>query len=280
MSSKLLPALIAFIFLFGFTGGCQQKETKGLVTISTSFGDIKIRLNPDTPKHSENFKSLVKSGFYNNTTFHRVISEFMIQGGDPNTRNPNFQGKPGQGDTTYTLDPEFLSSKYIHKRGAVAMARTGDEINPMRRSSGCQFFIVQGKKISDEELNQIENYIQQDQMQFFGKQFFGRPENDFLRKIDFQTLQKSNPDSVTKLSMDFEKRMRVAFEKEVKPFKYSPEQKKLYKEVGGAPFLDNMYTVFGEVVEGMDVVEKIIAVQKDENDKPLKDIRITAKIQD
>lgn len=199
----------------------QTTQTKNqMIKISTSFGDMIVKLYDETPQHRDNFIKLTQQGFYNDLLFHRVIKDFMIQGGDPNSKGAP-AGKPlGQGGPGYTIPAEIRSSLF-HKRGALAAARQGDQVNPTKASSGSQFYIVQGKKSSDAELNQIS--------QSYGIMF-------------------------------------------------SEEQKKAYKEIGGTPFLDNNYTVFGEVVEGLDVIDKIAAVQKGPGDRPVQDIKMTVTL--
>lgn len=198
----------------------EKKETK--VLLSTEYGNIKIKLFNETPQHRDNFIKLVKEGFYNETLFHRVIKDFMIQGGDPDSKNAQKGEFLGEGDVGYTIPAEF-NTKLIHKRGALAAARQGDNVNPQKRSSGCQFYIVQGRKFTTEEIEKIE------------KSKEGRIE-------------------------------------------YTDEQYKTYETVGGTPHLDMDYTVFGEVIEGLDVVDKIAAVKRDRKDRPLEDIKITIKI--
>lgn len=208
-----LSTAIAMVMAFQFTAmaqtSTQKSETR--VQITTDFGNIIVKLYNDTPKHRDNFVKLVKGGWYNGSPFHRVIAGFMIQGGG---------NDDGRQDPGYTIDAEILP-KYYHKKGALAAARQGDQVNPQKKSSGSQFYIVQGSIYSNENLNGFE--------QRYGK-------------------------------------------------KYTEEQRKAYTTVGGAPHLDGAYTVFGEVVSGLDVVDKIAAVQRDAGDKPLKPVKMTMKI--
>ncbi|MBN3035352.1 MAG: peptidylprolyl isomerase [Bacteroidales bacterium] len=181
-----------------------------MILISTEFGDMKAILYPETPHHRDNYIKLTREGWYNGSVFHRVINGFMIQGG---------AGKGGL-DTDYRIPAEFVP-EYFHKKGAIAAARTGDHVNPARESSGCQFYIVQGRKVTDEEITMTENQ---------GK------------------------------------------------FKYSDEQREIYRTIGGTPFLDYQYTVFGEVVDGLEVIDRIATVQTDAMDKPLKDVKMNVRI--
>ena len=190
------------------------------VKISTSFGDMVVKLYNETPQHRDNFLKLAKQGYYNDLLFHRVMKEFMIQGGDPQSRNAAPNARLGMGGPDYKI-PAEIKPGFYHKKGALAAARQADQVNPQKMSSGSQFYIVQGKKSSPAELDQISRA--------YGTQF-------------------------------------------------SPEAKEIYSTIGGTPFLDGDYTVFGEVVEGMDVIDKIAAVQTGAGDKPVKEIKMTVKV--
>lgn len=190
--------------------------------ISTQFGDMTGVLYNETPFHRDNFMQLVKEGFYNDLLFHRVIADFMIQGGDPDSKNAPAGKQLGQGGPGYTIQAEF-NKNLIHKKGALAAARLGDQMNPQRKSSGSQFYIVQGKKMNPAEMNQMAQYT---------------------------------------------------------GINYTQEQITIYQTIGGTPFLDGQYTVFGEIVQGLDVIDKIAAVEKDRADRPLKDVKMTVKLID
>lgn len=192
------------------------KDSGVRVEMQTSSGNIVILLYDDTPLHRDNFIKLAGEGVYDGTLFHRVIKGFMIQGGDPDSKNAKAGQMLGEGDLGYKIPAEFREN-HINKRGALCAARQGDDVNPKKESSASQFYIVQGRKWSDGEMNMME--------QRFGK-------------------------------------------------KYSDEHRNIYAEEGGAPHLDGDYTVFGEVLEGMDVVDKIAAVKTDPMDRPLEDVRI------
>jgi len=209
---KFLVFGLALFMLFS----CQTQKPQPMVLIKTTMGDIKVKLYDKTEYHRKNFLKLVNEHFYDSLLFHRVIPNFVIQAGDPNSKNAKPGELLGEGDPGYTI-PAEICPDYFHKRGALAAARTGDQVNPTRRSSGSQFYIVVGKVYSDQELDLLE------------------------------------------------KRLNT---------KFTPEQRKAYTTIGGTPFLDGQYTVFGEVVEGMDVVDKIANVERDENDRPKQDIRI------
>ena len=237
MNAKVLSILVLFSGLF--TQSCANKtaqsdtiqienninETKKqgkqtMILISTNHGDMKAVLYNETPQHRDNFIKLAKEGYFNGTLFHRVINEFMIQGGDPDSKTAKKGQQLGQGGPTYTIPAEF-NQALIHKKGALAAARMRDQMNPQKASSGSQFYITQGKVYSEAELNNFEMRM--------GKKF-----NDL--------------------------------------------QKKTYTSLGGVPFLDYDYTVFGEVVEGLEVIDKIAKVQKDRFDRPFEDIKMTISI--
>jgi cyclophilin family peptidyl-prolyl cis-trans isomerase len=220
MIKKIIPLAIVIITLMSFNTLPPKGEKETKILISTEYGDIKIKLYNETPKHRDNFIKLVKEGFYNETLFHRVIASFMIQGGDPDSKGAAAGKALGEGGTGYTI-PAEIKSTLIHKKGALSAARMGDNVNPMRESSGCQFYIVQGKKATKKELDQMS--------------------------------ARSGSS-------------------------YTEEQVKIYETIGGTPFLDMNYTVFGEVIEGLDVVDKIAAVEKDRRDRPKKDVKMTMKI--
>jgi len=234
------------------------------VSIKTTLGEIKIKLYDGTPLHRDNFIRLINSGFYDGISFHRIIKNFMIQAGDPATKSGPSKNIPDS-VKTYTIPAEF-NSQYFHKKGALAAARQGNDVNPEMRSSGTQFYIVQGVKLSDEELNLAEQRI-----------------NSNMKQNRFTGLMKETTDSVRLAgkSMTDAQIQEIASVKmfqyltTYKDYKISEEQRNVYKTSGGTPRLDGTYTVFGEVIEGLDIIDKIAGVQTDSNDKPVNDIKIT-----
>ncbi|MDE7426554.1 MAG: peptidylprolyl isomerase [Muribaculaceae bacterium] len=229
-----------------------------LVDIETTAGPITVRLYGDTPAHQDNFLKLVNENFYNGTLFHRVIKDFMIQAGDPESKTAKKGQQLGSGDPGYTLPAELKYPAHFHKRGALAAARTGDQINPQRRSSGSQFYIVTGKKYSEAELDQM------------------------LLQPEMQKLIEANRARIQELysagdTQGLDALEDTLVEQARKALAANPQLstiKETYTTVGGAPFLDGQYTVFGEVVSGMETVDAIEKVETDGADRPQEDIKI------
>lgn len=244
-----------------------------MVELSTEFGTMKILLYGETPKHRDNFLKLVEQGFYNDLLFHRVIKDFMIQGGDPDSKGAA-QGKQlGAGDVGYTIPAEFVYPKYYHKKGALAAARQGDQVNPEKRSSGCQFYIVQGKKLTDAEIKQMEYNLlgQAKESRFY--------EIVRERSAEIQKLRmEKNQAGLNNLQSEIVAQLEDEFKDKASQYVMSDEMKEVYKTVGGTPFLDNAYTVFGEVVEGLDVIDKIAAVETAPGDRPKSDVKMKIKV--
>lgn len=207
--------IILVLVATGFGAGAQKKQVK----IITPYGKMILQLSDKTPRYRDNFIKLAKKHFYDGVLFHRVIKDFMIQGGDPRSRNTKSGGTLDR-NTGYTLPAKFVPSLF-HRKGALAAARKADALNPEKASSGYQFYIVQGKKYTGEQLNMIE--------------------------------------------------MRTGHH-------FSPDQRKLYETTGGAPFLDGGYTVFGQLIKGMDVLDKIASVPTDARDRPKKDIPMKIRV--
>lgn len=237
------------------------------VRVETTLGTFTVLLYGDTPRHRDNFVKLANEGYYNGTLFHRVISDFMIQAGDPDSKTAVPGQRLGAGDPGYTLEAEILFPRHFHKRGALAAARQGDQVNPQRRSSGSQFYVVTGNKLPEAALPQLEAQLKNAQMQAIFNALAASHEQEI------RTLQASgNAQGLEAL------RQQLIQETEAtaaaNPMTLTPEMKQAYVNVGGAPHLDNQYTVFGEVIDGMDVIDKIEQVKTDGNDRPLDDVRI------
>ncbi|MCU0358421.1 MAG: peptidylprolyl isomerase [Cyclobacteriaceae bacterium] len=260
------------VLLFFMTSCAQKKGNDYVITIKTNYGDMVAILYDETPKHKENFIKLAKEGFYDSLLFHRVIQEFMIQGGDPNSKKAA-SGQPlGTGGPNYTIEAEF-NPKYFHEKGAFSAARLGDNVNPAKASSGSQFYIVQGKKYTDEELTQLEQGMNYNKKNQYLRDCLGMPEYASVRET---VIRKQQEGDGAWLQSFFEQSdtLIVKVKKDYKPYSFSAEQRARYREVGGAPHLDGDYTVFGKVIAGLDVVDKIAAVQKGAGDRPVEDVRM------
>ena len=238
------------------------------ITLNTTLGRIVVNLYDETPLHRDNFIKLVKEGFYNGTLFHRVIKDFMIQGGDPDSKSAP-QGKVlGTGGPGYTIPAEINAEKFFHKRGAICAARTGDEVNPARESSGSQFYIVWGKVYKSGELKSLEKQMAMQQEQTVFNALVGEHRAEIMQmrrnrdRAGLQTLQDA---------LQAQTKQKC---KELGQPRFTTEQVDAYTTIGGTPFLDGQYTVYGYVEEGLDVVEKIVSVATDRNDRPKEDVQI------
>lgn len=238
------------------------------VAVKTTEGDFTVILYGDTPKHRDNFVKLVNEGYYNGTLFHRVIKDFMVQAGDPDSRNAAPGAHLGAGGPDYKIDAEIVFPKHFHKRGALSAARQGDQVNPLKKSSGSQFYVVTGKKVSAAEIDMLEKQLEHKQMQ---KIF-----NDLAmqqRDRIIQMQQAGDRDGLRALQEELIAQTEAEAAKHPAP-KLTPEMKEAYTTVGGAPHLDGDYTVFGEVLDGMDTIERIEKAETDRNDRPKTDVRI------
>lgn len=265
--NKKTFTFLTFVLFLGFAS-CLPKANpenkKLLVLIETSEGPIKIMLYQETPQHRDNFIKLVNESYYDGTLFHRVINEFMIQGGDPDSRLAKPGEALGNGGPEYTIPTEFQSHLF-HKKGALAAAREPDRVNPERQSSGSQFYLVQGKIFTDDELDQVELRI-----------------NDMLKQVAFfrfieqgKALAVGNGEDVDMAKIQETASLRAEEEFiSMQAYKIPLEQREVYKTLGGAPHLDQNYTVFGEIVEGIYVLDKIAATETDQKNRPVKDIEI------
>lgn len=240
----------------------QKPQKEKMVQIITEYGTITIKLYNETPGHRDNFLKLAESGKFDGSVFHRVIKDFMIQGGE-------FPG------CNYTI-PAEITPKYAHKKGALAAARTGDNVNPKRESSGCQFYIVQGRKDNENTLKMLESRRNSVLKNELMNEFFNKPENASYKERMTKLQQEKNNDGIMALYKEIDP--LVEKEMAARKFSYTPEQVKDYTTIGGTPHLDGAYTVFGEVVEGLEVVDKIAAVQTVPGDKPAQDVKMTMKV--
>lgn len=245
----------------------NNMEKRTLVKLETTEGNIMVALYNETPKHRDNFIKLAKEGVYDSTLFHRVIKQFMIQAGDPESKNASDTATLGSGDVGYTLPAEFVP-KFFHRKGVLAAARMGDDVNPERASSGCQFYIVTGRKFREAQLLDMaaqKNNQRQDAI-------FEELARKHMKEI--YKLRKANDNAGLLALQDTLEAQAYQLYKQEEPFMFTPEQLAAYTTIGGAPHLDGAYTIFGEVTEGMETVEKIEQAKTGRADRPVKDIRI------
>lgn len=245
----------------------MEKGNETLVCMETTMGNITVKLYNETPKHRDNFIKLIKEGVYDSTLFHRVIKNFMIQAGDPQSKTATDTTTLGNGDVGYTIPAEF-NPKFFHKKGVLAAARQGDEVNPERASSGCQFYIVTGRKFSEAQMVNMENQMNDARLETV----FNTLARKHMKEI-YKMRKAGDTDGLMELQDSLEAQARAEVAKEP-ALKFTREQIQAYTTIGGAPHLDGAYTVFGEVVDGMDVVEKIENVGTNRADRPKIDIRI------
>jgi cyclophilin family peptidyl-prolyl cis-trans isomerase len=274
-NSKVLVFSVLMVFrgIYAFS----QTYSKETILITTSYGNMKIKLFEETPLHKKNFLKLIKQGTYDSLLFHRVINNFMIQGGDPDSKRANDTILLGNGDVGYWIPAEF-NPKIIHKKGMLAAAREGDDVNPKKESSGCQFYIVMGKKYDSLALQKAEirvnrevitkiNYLvgfggKSVKLKAYYNRLYTQGKEDSLKIV-----VKQLTDSVSKIEYV-----------KTKHYSWTTAQKKTYATLGGTPHLDNNYTIFGEVIEGLDVIDKIATVKTDKNDRPKENIRMKITI--
>lgn len=245
----------------------ETNETK--VVMDTTLGTITIRLYNDTPKHRDNFIRLAKAGQYEGLLFHRVIKDFMVQGGDVTSKDAPMSKSLGAGDLGYTVPAEFAYPKRFHKKGALCAARTGDEVNPEKASSASQFYIVTGKKYSDAELRQMEKQKEGQLKQ----SIFNRLQTEQKAKI-MELYRSGNKEELAILRDTLIGKTELEAEARKEETRIPAEVREAYKTIGGVPFLDNQYTVYGEVVEGLEIVDAIQQVKTNKQDRPMENIAI------
>lgn len=272
----MIRTKILFILLPVFmTMTSCMGEKDYLVTLQTNYGNIKLILFDQTPKHKENFLKLAKNGFYDSLLFHRVIDDFMIQTGDPNTRNPTDKEAFGTGGPGYNIPPEFRPN-LIHEKGVIAAARQGDNINPKKESNGSQFYIVEGMVYTEESLRNSRVNVTE-----LYKYFGNLIQRSGYQELNEQamTLQAENRlEELQNLILGYKDIIEKDYDVEL-DLPLTQKQIEVYTSVGGIPHLDGAYTVFGKVVDGMDVVETIAAVKTDARDRPLKDVMMTLYVE-
>ena len=269
-TNNLLIIAVITVLLAACGAGSKKSndmEKRTQVKIETTMGDIVVELYNETPKHRDNFIKLAKEGVYDSTLFHRVIRQFMIQAGDPESKTANDTAMLGGGDVGYTIPAEFVP-KFFHKKGALAAARMGDDVNPNRESSGCQFYIVTGRKFRESQLLDMAGQKNNARLDTLFNQLVRKHMKEIYK------LRKAGDDAALMELQDSLEAQAYALYKEEEPFMFTPEQLAAYSTIGGAPHLDGAYTVFGQVVSGMDTVEKIEGTKTGKADRPVENVRI------
>ncbi|MES2513109.1 MAG: peptidylprolyl isomerase [Bacteroidota bacterium] len=256
----------------------SQTFAKETILISTTYGNMKVKLFNETPKHRDNFLKLVKEHYYDSLLFHRVIQDFMIQGGDPDSKYAEPAKLLGDGDLKYTVPAEFVPTLF-HKKGMLCAARNSDDVNPEKASSAIQFYIVQGKVRNDEDLLSFEKRINKPIIIKIKEEILNKPENKVLKEKMDNFKKDQNNDSLMVYFKVINKMVDEEYAK-TPHYTFPAEHKAVYKTVGGTPHLDTQYTIFGEVVEGLGVIDKIAAVGKNKDDRPLLEVRMWVKIID
>ena len=266
-----LTIMAVFVLLISCGGGAS-KSKDSLVTIKTEFGDIKLKLYDDTPKHRDNFIKLVNEGFYDDLLFHRVMEGFMIQGGDPNSKDAKPGDMLGGGSPGYTI-PAEMNTIHFHKKGALAAARIGGARNPEKESSGSQFYIVQGRVFRPGELDTLEFSINAQRQEKLMMEQFNLEKNKFD-----EVRGKNDPAAFNMLLAELREKVDSMY-KAGPQYYIDDERRQVYLSLGGYPSLDGEYTVFGEVVEGLDVIDKIAAVEVNDKNRPLQDVKMKIEIE-
>ncbi|MFC0876016.1 peptidylprolyl isomerase [Saccharicrinis sp. FJH2] len=265
MQKKLI--LIHLIFILSFYAASSQTHE---VLISTNMGNIKVMLYNGTPEHAKNFMQLVNSGHFDGTLFYRVIKNFIIQGGSLDSRNAPPGKHIGYGVSTRIINSEF-NPEYFHKRGALCAPRQPDDINVFKKSDVSQFYIISGRKYTNEELDILENsHNKPIEIELKNKYYVPRKE-------ELARLKTTDPKAFNELLREIKNKIQVEYlSSDLKRF--TNEQREVYTTIGGVPALDGEYTVFGEVIEGMDVVDKIANLKTDKNDRPLQDVKMDVRV--
>jgi cyclophilin family peptidyl-prolyl cis-trans isomerase len=263
ISSTLFLLILLSTNLFS-----QEKEQKVLIT--TKYGNMTVKLYNETPLHRDNFIKLTKEAYYNDLLFHRVIKDFMIQGGDPESKNAPSAKRLGMGGPGYEI-PAEINPKFFHKKGALAAARSGDNVNPERKSSGSQFYIVMGNVWTDESLRKFEEKQKFQAVRTEGMKMYREKQQEINR---LQTEGKTDSANAILNSIQLEAEKKVDATK----FIINEERRSAYTTIGGTPFLDDTYTVFGEVIDGLNVIDSIGKVPTAPGDRPLEDVIMKVEV--
>ncbi len=258
--------IIFLLFVAISISACKKKVEEPLVQFTTTEGVFVVKLYKETPQHRDNFVKLVEQGYYDGLLFHKVMKEFLLQTGDPNSKDAGHNRLLGSGGPGYTIPAEIHYPQFFHRKGVLSAARLPDAENPNKESNGSQFYVVLGRKYTATELDSIETADYNRQMEQIWQRIIALHKNKIAAAQGDKQKLVIVQDTLVALA-----------EKEIDPkklFHFTPEQRKAYTMLGGVPFMDNEYTVFGEVTEGLDILEKISEQETNRNDRPINDIRI------
>ena len=268
--------LLIFILLSQCFSVLSQTLSKETVVIDTKFGQMKLKLYEETPLHKANFIKLVKQKFFDSLMFHRVINNFMIQGGDHLSKYAKPGDSLGHGDIGYSVTAEF-NNGLIHQKGRLAAARESDDINPAKASSASQFYIVMGKIRTLEDLKGYEDRINKTHFTNCARAYMKTDEGKKLKQQYNRLKSENKTDSAELINTKIQEQIKTEHLK-TPEYKFNQAQIETYTKIGGTPHLDGTYTVFGEVIKGLEMIDKIAGVKTDKRDRPLEDIRMTVKL--
>ncbi len=272
MRKIIFFAVVVLITAGASCSRAEKNDNDTLILIKTDYGNIKIKLYDKTVEHKSNFIKLANEGFYDGLLFHRVIKNFMIQGGDPDSKNTGSEKKLDEDSPGSSLPSEIMPKEYFHKRGAVAAARRNDMVNPQKRSSASQFYIIQGEVYTDGQLDTLL-MVKNEGLK---KRIFNQQVEKNYDELD-RMRKKDDHEGFNSKLVELRLLTDSLYEKAQK-YELTGEQRKIYTTIGGYPSLDGDYTVFGEVVEGMDVVDKIASVKTGPGDRPVEDVKMEVEV--
>ncbi len=264
-----LQNILLFVLLASFSSLAQER----IVLVSTSLGDMKFRLYNDTPKHRDAFIQLAREGYYDGTLFYRVISDYLIQGGSRSSRNAAPGKRIGYGDPDQTVDDEILPH-YFHKKGALCAPRQPDEVNPFKQSDISQFYIVKGQIFTPGQLDTMELAVNRPIRMKLYNQLMTASVREELKRLKEEKKVAEFRELAEKIKKDID----AEFHLQPGILEFSEEQRKAYTTVGGYPDLDGKYTIFGECIEGLEVIDRIASLKTDGNDRPVQDVKISVKV--
>lgn len=275
MLLKIFSGVLALLLL---TEGQAQTRSKETVVLETRFGRMKLKLFEETPLHKANFLKLVKAGTFDSLLFHRVINQFMIQGGDPLSKRAKPGDSLGHGDLGYTVPAEF-DERLFHQKGRLCAARESDDINPSKASSASQFYLVMGKLRTEEDLKKTEERINKTEYLNCARGFMKTEEGKSLKTMYNRLKASGQADSAAWVNSRIDSAVKVLYTRKPE-YRFNAGQIKAYTTVGGTPHLDGSYTVFGEVTEGLELIDRIAALKTDARNRPLEDVRMKVYLEE